>query len=93
MFIKTGFVVGEKSELTVPKAAVVYRSEVTGVYVVTDGGHVHFRQVRLGRALDSAYVVLAGLNEGERVALDPIAAGVLLKSQGPMRHVTEADNG
>lgn len=86
MFVKTGFVVGEKQELTVPAAAVVHRSEVTAVYVVGDDGQVRFRQVRLGRELPNAYVVLAGLTVGERVALDPIAAGVELKSQSAARH-------
>jgi hypothetical protein len=81
MFVKTGFVTGEKRELVVPKAAVAYRSEVTGVYVLNGGGKLHFRQVRLGRDLDDVLVVLAGLTEGERVALDPIAAGAALKAQ------------
>jgi hypothetical protein len=81
MFVKTGFVTGERRELAVPKGAVVHRSEVTGVYVVGTDGQVRFRQIRLGRTLDDAYAVLAGLSEGERVALDPIAAGVVLKSQ------------
>jgi hypothetical protein len=80
MFVKTGFTTGEKRELVIPKSAVVYRSEVTGVYVVSDG-QVHFRQVRLGRDLGDVLVVLSGLSEGERVALDPIAAGVALKAQ------------
>jgi len=91
MYVKTSFVVGEKSELTVPRSAVVQRSEVTGIYVVGEGDHIHFRQIRLGRALDDAYVVLAGLSEGEPVALDPIAAGARLKSQTPMRHVEGED--
>lgn len=81
MFVKTGFVVGEKSELTVPQQAVVHRSEVTGIYVVGEDGHVVFRHIRLGQTLPQRYVVLAGLTEGERVALDPISAGVALKSQ------------
>jgi len=81
MFVKTGFVTGEKQELVVPEEAVVYRSEVTGVYVVNGEDRVHFRQVRLGRDLGDAMVVLSGLTEGERVALDPIAAGVVLKAQ------------
>jgi hypothetical protein len=93
MYVKTGFVVGAKEELAIPKAAVVYRSEVTAVYVVGEGNHVHFRQVRLGRNLDGAFVVLSGLAEGERVALDPIAAGVLLKDQARVRQLGGADNG
>jgi RND family efflux transporter MFP subunit len=80
MFVKTGFVTGEKEELVIPRGAVVYRSEVTGTYVVREG-RVHFRQIRLGRDLGDALVVLAGLTEGERVALDPIAAGAALKAQ------------
>ncbi|EXJ13248.1 efflux RND transporter periplasmic adaptor subunit [Imhoffiella purpurea] len=81
MFVKTGFIVGDKSELTVPRRAVVHRSEVTGVYVVGTEGRVSFRQVRLGRTLPDAYAILSGLTAGERVALDPIAAGVTLKEQ------------
>jgi RND family efflux transporter MFP subunit len=80
MFVKTGFITGEKRELTIPKSAVVHRSEVTGVYVLADG-KVSFRQIRLGRDLGDTQVVLSGLSEGERVALDPIAAGTLLKAQ------------
>lgn len=85
MFVKTGFAIGEKRELAIPKAAVVHRSEVTGIYVVGEDGRVQFRQIRLGRTLDDAYAVLAGLTEGERVALDPIAAGVALKAQQAAR--------
>ncbi|NEV62029.1 efflux RND transporter periplasmic adaptor subunit [Thiorhodococcus minor] len=81
MLVKTGFVIGEKSALTVPREAVVHRSEVTGVYVVGPDGRIAFRLVRLGKLLPDAYVVLAGLSAGEQIALDPIAAGVALKSQ------------
>jgi hypothetical protein len=81
MLVKTGFVTGEKRELVVPEDALVYRSEVTGVYVLDGRGRLHFRQIRAGRALDDALVVLAGLDAGERVALDPIAAGAALKAQ------------
>jgi RND family efflux transporter MFP subunit len=80
MFVKTGFVTGEKQELVIPKEAVVYRSEVTGAYVLSEG-RVQFRLLRLGRDLGDAMVVLAGLTQGEQVALDPIAAGVALKAQ------------
>jgi RND family efflux transporter MFP subunit len=85
MFVKTGFVTGKKDELTVPKAAVIYRSEVTGVYVVGADGDVDLRQIRVGRDQGDALVVLSGLTEGETVALDPIAAGVELKAQARAR--------
>jgi RND family efflux transporter MFP subunit len=80
MFVKTGFSTGEKQELVIPESAVVRRSEVTGTYVLSQG-RIQFRQVRLGRDLGDALVVLSGLTEGERVALDPIAAGAILKAQ------------
>lgn len=82
MFVKTSFVTGIKEDLVVPVQAVVYRSEVTGVYVVEDDGRVRFRHVRAGqRSANGHVLVLAGLMPGERVALDPIAASVELKRQ------------
>ena len=94
MFVKTGIVTGQKQELTVPKQTVVQRSEVTGVYVVDDDGRIRLRQIRTGRALNGDVVVLSGLDEGERVALDPIAAGVALKAQAEARQAgAGADHG
>jgi len=81
MFVKTAFVTGLREELLVPREAVVYRSEVTGVYVVDPDGQVRLRHVRLGRKTDGHFTILAGLNPGDRVAIDPIAAGVELKRQ------------
>ena len=81
MFVKTGIVTGDKEELTIPSAAVVYRSEVTGAYVVSEDGRIRLRQIRTGSSIDDEIVVLSGLSAGERVALDPIAAGVALKRQ------------
>ncbi|NBC48814.1 MAG: efflux RND transporter periplasmic adaptor subunit [Gammaproteobacteria bacterium] len=85
MFVKTGIVTGKEQELTVPKEAVVYRSEVTAVYVVDPDGDIRLRQIRTGPTLDDELVVLSGLTEGEQVALDPIAAGVALKAQAQSR--------
>ncbi|MET0046352.1 MAG: efflux RND transporter periplasmic adaptor subunit [Sedimenticola sp.] len=82
MFVKTAFITGSRRQLLVPESAVVYRSEVTGVYVVSEDGSISLRHVRVGHSTDDAMVsVLSGLSEGERVALDPIAAGAQLKSQ------------
>lgn len=82
MLVKTGFQIGEKADLTIPAAAIVHRSEVTGVYVVGSDGRLGFRQLRLGREVPGDLtVVLAGLEVGERVALDPVAAIIELKRQ------------
>lgn len=81
MFAKAAFVVGERERLLVPVKAVVHRSEVTAVYVVDEQGRIGFRQVRVGGRFDDHFEVLAGLTTGERVALDPVRAGVMLKDQ------------
>jgi membrane fusion protein, multidrug efflux system len=63
------------AEVRIPISAVLRRSEVIGVYVVDDHGAPHLRQVRLGPQSGNTVTVLAGLRSGERVALDPLAAG------------------
>lgn len=80
MFIKVGFVVGETRRLQVPAAAVVRRSELSAVYVI-DGDTVSLRQVRLGRRFDESIEILAGLEDGEVVATDPVRARIWLKDQ------------
>jgi RND family efflux transporter MFP subunit len=82
MFVKTAFILGEREWLAVPQQAVAYRGEVTGVYVDDGKGRLSFRHIRLGPDLgDQGIAVLSGLEVGERVALDPVEAGVLLKQQ------------
>lgn len=82
MFVKAVFSVGTERRMLVPAEAVVYRSEVTAVYVVEPDGRIGFRHVRAGRQTpDGMIEILAGLEAGERVALDPIAAGVRLREQ------------
>ncbi len=86
MFAKAYFVIGEKPRLLMPARAVVHRSEVTAVYVVDAQGQVGFRAVRIGQSFiegeaEKTVEVLAGLEAGEQVALAPVKAGVLLKTQ------------
>lgn len=82
MYVKVGFVAGTQSSLVIPLSAVVLRSEVVGVYVLNGEGQVHFRHVRLGSPAGPEHLsVLSGLEEGDRVAVDPVAAGILLKTQ------------
>ena len=83
MLVKVAFEVGEKQHLVVPSEAIVYRSEVSGIYVLDKSGKLSFRQLLTGRDVpDGLTEVLAGLQTGERVALDPVAAAIVLKQQG-----------
>jgi RND family efflux transporter MFP subunit len=77
VFARAHFVVGRASRLMVARDAIVRRSELTAVYVIGEAGAPQLRQVRLGALSDERGVeVLAGLKPGERVALDPVAAGM-----------------
>ena len=82
MFVKTAFRIGEEQRLTAPRQALAQRGEVSAVYVGKDG-KINLRQVRPGRSEGEAVEILAGLEPGETVALDPIKAGVYLKNQQP----------
>lgn len=74
MLVKVGFVVGEERRILIPASALVERGEVTAVYALDESGRPSLRQIRLGHRFDERVEVLAGLIEGERIALDPLAA-------------------
>lgn len=81
MLVKVAFPLGSTERLVIPTKAVVHRSEVTAVYVV-DEGRVRLRQIRPGLRLDDDRLeVLAGLEEGEAVALNPHQAAARLREQ------------
>jgi len=84
-FVKVAFTVGETGRLLVPASAIVHRSEVTGVYSMDDAG-VRLRQVRLGNRFGDQVEVLAGLDAGERIATDPVAAGISLVHRAETGH-------
>lgn len=91
MFVKTSLVTGEKQVLMVPQESIVYRSEVTAVYVVAADAMINFRHVRLGGSSDGSQVILSGLAEGEKVALDPIRAGIVVMQQRRHQSAGPAD--
>ncbi len=83
MYVKVGLVIGEAARLLIPASAVVERSEVTGVYVIDEHGLVSLRYVRPGHRFGEQLEILAGLAAGERIALDPVAAGAAVALAGP----------
>jgi RND family efflux transporter MFP subunit len=71
------FVRGRVRALSIPASAVLRRSEVTAVYVVDAVGAVRLRHVRIGEPTgDGRVQVLAGVMPGERVAVEPVRAGI-----------------
>lgn len=57
----------------VPVSALVRRGEVNAVYVLADG-RLSLRQLRLGKRTGEDIDVIAGLDAGETIAIDPVAA-------------------
>jgi RND family efflux transporter MFP subunit len=80
MTVKVAFAVGEAERLLIPATALVQRGEVSSVYV-SDAAGLVLRQVRLGHRFGERYEVLAGLDPGERVAVDPLAAARALAAR------------
>lgn len=77
VFARAHFTVGKAMRLLIPRDAVIRRSELTAVYVVDEKGVPLLRQVRLGSVIDDRSIeVLAGVKPGERVAIEPIGAGM-----------------
>jgi len=79
MAARVHFVVGAAQKLTVPRAAILRRGEISAVYVV-GGPRPILRQLRLGEAVaDGEVEVLAGLAPGETISLDPVKTGIEMK--------------
>ena len=81
--VRVRFVGGDAQRLTVPASALLRRGELTAVYVAAPrGGEGQpegfvLRAVRVGAGHGEAGVeILAGLKAGDRVALDPVRAGL-----------------
>ncbi len=70
----------QAQRLLVPASAVLRRGELTAVYVASAQGPFQLRAVRLGERSSlngqPAVAVVAGLKAGDRVALDPVRAGL-----------------
>lgn len=62
-------------KLVLPAQAIVRRGELTATYVVGEDGSARLRQIRVGDPTEDGDVeVLAGLAEGERVRMNPLAS-------------------
>ncbi len=74
--VRVRFAGGSAERLTVPGSALLRRGELTGVYVARENGFV-LQAVRVGTEHGEAGTeILAGLEPGARIALDPVRAGL-----------------
>jgi len=74
--VRVRFGGGSQQRLTIPSASVLRRGELTAVYVAREQRFV-LQAVRVGAEHGEAgLAVLAGLKGGERIALDPVRAGL-----------------
>lgn len=88
MAARVRFVGAGEQRLSVPESAIVRRGEVAAVYVQQAGEgspgsdrRFSLRQLRLGEKLaDGSIEVLAGLRDGEVVAVDAVKAAIALKA-------------
>ena len=81
MLVKVAINVGDAERLLLPQQALVSRAEVNAVYVIGEDGRLSLRQVRPGNRYGESIEILAGLDENERVAIDPVRAGIEYKRQ------------
>ncbi len=80
MAARVHFVGGHATKLTVPAKAVIRRGEIHAVYVIDTQNVPHLRQVRVGEAAgDGELEVMAGLAAGDKVSLEPVKSGIVLK--------------
>ncbi|MCC6697222.1 MAG: efflux RND transporter periplasmic adaptor subunit [Candidatus Hydrogenedentes bacterium] len=76
MFGRARFATGENHVLTVPASAVFQRGQLTGVYVLDEGGVARLRLVTTGKRFGSDVEVLSGLQAGETIVADNAGAVV-----------------
>lgn len=81
MFVKVGIEIGTQQQIMIPVSAVVHRGELNAVYILDKNNKVHLRQVRLGREYQNKKIILAGLQQGERLLTQPNQAAKAIKAQ------------
>jgi RND family efflux transporter MFP subunit len=71
LFGRAQFSRGEREALLIPRAAVVERGQLQGVFVLDQNRIANLRYITLGKPSGAAIEVLAGLQDGERLVASP----------------------
>jgi len=71
LFGRVQFARGERSALLIPRTAVIDRGQLQGIYVLNQDQIAALRYVTLGKPSARSVEVLAGLQAGEKLIVDP----------------------
>ncbi|MDT8376957.1 MAG: efflux RND transporter periplasmic adaptor subunit [Mariprofundaceae bacterium] len=85
MYAETGFHVGTRQALLIPRAAVLLRSGLHAVYLLNSESIAQYRLLRLGAEQGDYVEVLAGLHAGDVIAWDgnpALKSGMKVQSAG-----------
>jgi RND family efflux transporter MFP subunit len=67
LYARAKIPVGTKHAIMVPKAALVEKGQLTGVYAVDEKGVVTYRLVRVGKEYDNNLELLSGINPNDKI--------------------------
>jgi RND family efflux transporter MFP subunit len=84
-FGRASFSVGERQALLVPRAALVQRGQLVGVYVLDRGGIARLRLIKTGKDHAERVEVLSGLEAGDAVVVEgagTLSDGTRVEEQG-----------
>ena len=74
LYGKARFITGQTQAITIPRQALVERGQLISVFVVDQSGTARMRLVKTGKTYSDRVEVLSGLQEGEQIVVDGLAA-------------------
>ena len=76
LYAKVRIARGKKEIILAPKAAVVEKGQLTGVYAVDGQGVVTYRLVRIGKEFNGKWEILSGLKPNDRIIVQGVEKAV-----------------
>lgn len=76
LYARAKIPLGTKHAIIIPKAALVEKGQLTGVYAVDEKGLVTYRLVRVGKEYDNNLEVLSGINAKDKIITDGVDKAV-----------------
>jgi RND family efflux transporter MFP subunit len=76
LYAKVRIARGKKEIILAPKASVVEKGQLSGVYAVDGQGVVTYRLVRIGREYDGKWEILSGLKPNDRIIVQGVEKAV-----------------